>query len=44
MTTEYCSEGNDGYTAFKGSKYLVDEENGQLLSAVVRKYLLGVSL
>ncbi|KAK7460444.1 hypothetical protein VKT23_009166 [Stygiomarasmius scandens] len=41
MTTEYCSEGNDGYTAFKGSKYLVDEENGQLLSAVVRKYLLG---
>lgn len=35
------AEGHDGYDALKGHRYLVDEENGMLFSAVVRKFLLG---
>ncbi|KIM57102.1 hypothetical protein SCLCIDRAFT_1219786 [Scleroderma citrinum Foug A] len=41
MTREYLAEGYDGYTALTDGKYLIDEENGQLMSALVRKYLLG---
>lgn len=42
LTREYLAEGHDGYTALVGGKYLVDEENGQPISALVRKYLLGM--
>ena len=41
VTREYMAEGHDGYSALKGCKYLIDEENGKLMSALVRQYLLG---
>ena len=41
VTRQYMAEGHDGYNALKGCKYLIDEENGKLMSALVRQYLLG---
>ncbi|KAI0085451.1 Metallo-dependent phosphatase [Irpex rosettiformis] len=41
ITREYMAEGHDGFEAFKGCKYLVDDESGELMSTIVRKYLLG---
>lgn len=38
---EYLAEGHDGYDVFKGNKYLIEDEAGQMMSTVVRKYLLG---
>lgn len=35
------AEGHDGFLALQGQKYLIDDENGQLMSNLVRKYLLG---
>lgn len=29
------------FVALKGHKYLVDDESGQMMSTIVRKYLLG---
>lgn len=44
VTREYMAQGHDGFLPLKGNKYLVDDESGQLMSAIVRKYLLGASL
>ncbi|KIY67658.1 Metallo-dependent phosphatase, partial [Cylindrobasidium torrendii FP15055 ss-10] len=41
VTREYMAQGHDGFEAMKGAKYLVDDEVGQLMSSLVRKYLLG---
>ncbi|KAI0721526.1 Metallo-dependent phosphatase [Cerioporus squamosus] len=41
VTREYMAQGHDGFLPLKGNKYLVDDESGQLMSAIVRKYLLG---
>ena len=41
ITREYMAQGFDGFLALKGQKYLVDDEGGQLMSQLVRKYLLG---
>ncbi|KAF8078151.1 Metallo-dependent phosphatase-like protein [Lyophyllum atratum] len=41
VTREYMAEGHDGYLAFKGKPYLIDDESGQITSSIVRKYLLG---
>ena len=41
VTREYMAQGYDGYDALKGCKYLIDDENGKLMSALVRQYLLG---
>ena len=41
VTREYMAEGHDGFIPLKGSKYLVDDESGQMMSTIVRKYLLG---
>ncbi|KAJ3522883.1 hypothetical protein NM688_g8808 [Phlebia brevispora] len=41
VTREYMAAGHDGFDSLKGSKYLVDEESGQMMSTIVRKYLLG---
>jgi 5'-nucleotidase len=41
VTREYMAQGHDGFIPLKGKKYLVDDENGQLMSSLVRKYLLG---
>lgn len=43
VTREYMAQGHDGFTALKGTKYLVDDEVGQMMSTIVRKYLLGKS-
>lgn len=44
VTRQYIASGHDGYTMLKGSKYLIDDESGQMMSSVVRKYLLGMLL
>jgi 5'-nucleotidase len=41
VTREYLAQGHDGYAALKDGKYLIDDESGQMMSTVVRKYLLG---
>ena len=41
VTREYMAQGHDGFIARKGNKYLVDDESGQMMSSIVRKYLLG---
>ncbi|KAF7800272.1 hypothetical protein EIP86_011519 [Pleurotus ostreatoroseus] len=41
VTREYMAAGHDGFDVFKGKTYLVDEESGQMMSTIVRKYLLG---
>ncbi|KLO14900.1 Metallo-dependent phosphatase [Schizopora paradoxa] len=41
MTREYMSEGHDGFDVMKKCKYIVDGEQGQMMSSIVRKYLLG---
>ena len=41
VTREYIAGGHDGYSMLEGNKYLINEEAGQMMSTVVRKYLLG---
>ncbi|KAF7354380.1 Metallo-dependent phosphatase [Mycena venus] len=41
MTREYMWEGGDGYDALKGKKLIITSENGQTMSALIRKFLLG---
>ncbi|KAJ3926315.1 MAG: Metallo-dependent phosphatase-like protein [Lentinula lateritia] len=41
VSREYMAQGHDGFTALRGRKYLVDDESGQPMSSIVRKYLLG---
>lgn len=41
VTREYMAQGHDGFAALKGHPYLVDDEAGQMMSTIVRKYLLG---
>ena len=40
VTREYMAQGHDGFSALQGHRYLVNDEEGQLMSAIVRKYLL----
>ena len=44
VTREYLAEGHDGYDALKEGRYLIDDEAGQMMSTIVRKYLLGESV
>ncbi|KAJ7824797.1 Metallo-dependent phosphatase [Mycena olivaceomarginata] len=41
MTREYMYEGGDGYDVLKGKKLVITTENGQTMSALIRKFLLG---
>lgn len=41
VTRDYIAQGHDGFLSLKGSNYLIDDENGALMSGIVRKYLLG---
>ncbi|KAL4253855.1 5'-nucleotidase family protein [Abortiporus biennis] len=41
VTRQYMAEGHDGFLPLKDHKYLVDDESGQMMSTIVRKYLLG---
>lgn len=43
VTREYMAEGHDGFLPLKGKTYLIDDETGQLMSTLVRRYLLGES-
>lgn len=43
VTREYLAQGNDGYSALKRGRYIIDDESGQLMSAIVRKFLLGAT-
>jgi hypothetical protein len=37
------AEGYDGFTALKGRKFIIDDENGQIMSNILRSFLLGRS-
>lgn len=41
VTREYLAQGYDGFDALKRGTYIIDDENGELMSSIVRKYLLG---
>lgn len=41
ITREYMADGHDGFDVLKGQKMLIDDEQGQMMSTIVRKYLLG---
>ncbi|KAF7322681.1 25S rRNA adenine-N(1) methyltransferase [Mycena chlorophos] len=38
---QYMAEGHDGFEALKRGKHLIDDESGQMMSTIVRKYLMG---
>ncbi|KAG8923519.1 hypothetical protein FRC00_006159 [Tulasnella sp. 408] len=44
VTRDYMATGHDGYEVLKDCKYVggIDDEHGQIMSAIVRKYLLGL--
>jgi 5'-nucleotidase len=41
VTREYMAQGHDGFEALKGCSYLIDDESGQMMSTLVRRYLMG---
>lgn len=41
VTREYMAAGHDGFECLIGKKYLIDDEQGQMMSTLVRRYLLG---
>ncbi|KAH7107747.1 Metallo-dependent phosphatase [Auriculariales sp. MPI-PUGE-AT-0066] len=41
VTREYLAQGHDGFESLKGCTYLIDDESGLNMSALVRRYLLG---
>ncbi|WVW79106.1 hypothetical protein I302_101071 [Kwoniella bestiolae CBS 10118] len=43
ITREYMALGFDGFTDLKDRKYIVDDENGQIMSSILRSFLLGSS-
>ena len=44
MCREYMYQGGDGYDVLKGKKLVITGENGQPMSALIRKFLLGAFL
>ncbi|WWC73295.1 uncharacterized protein I206_107262 [Kwoniella pini CBS 10737] len=43
ITREYMALGYDGFDALKNRKFVVDDENGQIMSSILRSFLLGSS-
>ncbi|PKI82840.1 hypothetical protein MVES1_003744 [Malassezia vespertilionis] len=43
VTREYLALGNDGFHALARGRYIIDDETGQLMATIVRKFLLGAS-
>ncbi|KAK7023890.1 Trifunctional nucleotide phosphoesterase protein YfkN [Favolaschia claudopus] len=41
VTRSYMADGHDGFTALQRGKVLIDDESGQIYSAIVRRYLMG---
>ncbi|EJC99583.1 Metallo-dependent phosphatase [Fomitiporia mediterranea MF3/22] len=39
ITREYMADGHDGFDCLKGQKMLIDDEQGQMMSTIVRRYL-----
>lgn len=43
VTRGYLADGNDGYSVLTQGKFILTHESGELMSTIVRKYLLGAS-
>ncbi|WVR09253.1 hypothetical protein IAU60_006318 [Kwoniella sp. DSM 27419] len=43
ITRDYMAQGYDGFEALKNRKFIVDDENGQIMSSILRSFLLGSS-
>ncbi|GFZ51509.1 hypothetical protein JCM24511_09276 [Saitozyma sp. JCM 24511] len=43
ITREYMALGYDGFEALKNRTYIIDDETGQIMSAIIRSFLLGSS-
>ncbi|KAL5511406.1 hypothetical protein ACEPAH_4622 [Sanghuangporus vaninii] len=41
VTREYMAQGHDGFECLKDQKMLINDEEGQMMSTIVRKYFLG---
>ncbi|ORX38934.1 Metallo-dependent phosphatase-like protein [Kockovaella imperatae] len=41
ITREYMAQGYDGFEALKNRKFIIDDENGQIMSSIIRSFLLG---
>lgn len=41
ITRDYMAQGYDGYEGLKGRKFIIDDENGQIMSSIIRSFLLG---
>ena len=41
IARQYMAEGYDGFDAMKNRKFIVDDENGQIMSSIIRSFLLG---
>lgn len=37
------AQGYDGFEALKNRNFIVDDENGQIMSSILRSFLLGKS-
>jgi hypothetical protein len=35
------AQGYDGFAALKNRKFIIDDENGQIMSSIIRSFLLG---
>ncbi|OCF34141.1 hypothetical protein I316_04090 [Kwoniella heveanensis BCC8398] len=43
ITRDYMAQGYDGFEALKHRRFIVDDENGQIMSSILRSFLLGSS-
>ncbi|ODN74799.1 hypothetical protein L202_07114 [Cryptococcus amylolentus CBS 6039] len=41
ITRDYMAQGFDGFEPLKNRKFIVDDENGQIMSSILRSFLLG---
>jgi 5'-nucleotidase len=41
ITRNYMAEGFDGFQDLKNRKFIIDDDNGQIMSSIVRSFLLG---
>ncbi|KAL1406105.1 hypothetical protein Q8F55_007788 [Vanrija albida] len=41
ITRKYMADGFDGFEALKDRKFVIDDENGQSMSNIIRSFLLG---
>ncbi|WVQ75350.1 hypothetical protein IAR50_004969 [Cryptococcus sp. DSM 104548] len=41
ITRDYMAQGYDGFEPLKNRKFIVDDENGQIMSSILRSFLLG---